>query len=355
MTRILVVGGTGFIGRFLVPQLLDAGHDVAVVQRPGAPASAPANARVLHADRRRLAESAAPLRDFAPDVVVDLILSSGRQARELMTVFRHCARRVVAITSMDVYRAVGVLHGLEDDPTLEPIPIREDSALRTKLETYPPAQIAALQQVFGWLDDEYDKIPVERAVLGDAELPATVLRLPMIYGPGDRLHRFWPMLKRMLDGRSSIVLPATLAAWRSPRGYVENVAAAIALAAVAPNAGGRAYNVGEAESFSELEWAHFIAEIVGWRGRFVVVPDESAPAHLRLPGNFRQHWTVDTSRIRGELGYAEPVPRTEAIRRTVEWERAHPPERPMTQFDYAAEDDAVRRLEAPSLEEQGHP
>ena len=34
-----------------------------------------------------------------------------------------------------------------------------------------------LQQVFGWLDDEYDKIPVEREILADNELPGTVLRL----------------------------------------------------------------------------------------------------------------------------------------------------------------------------------
>ena len=49
-----------------------------------------------------------------------------------------------------------------------------------------------LQQVFGWVDDAYDKIPVERAVLGNPALPGIVLRLPMVYGPGDRLHRFTP-------------------------------------------------------------------------------------------------------------------------------------------------------------------
>jgi len=34
-----------------------------------------------------------------------------------------------------------------------------------------------LQKLFGWMDDEYDKIPVERAILSDPELPGTVLRL----------------------------------------------------------------------------------------------------------------------------------------------------------------------------------
>jgi nucleoside-diphosphate-sugar epimerase len=339
--RIVVIGGTGFIGHFLVPQLLDAGHEVAIVHRAESSTPIPNAARVIHGDRRRLTESAAALRGFEPDVVIDLILSSGRQATELMAVFRGYADRVVAITSMDVYRATAVLHGLEGDGALEPVPLREDSPLRTKLQTYPPAQIKMLQQLFGWLDDEYDKIPVERAVLGDDTLPATVLRLPMIYGPGDPLHRFRPVLKRMDDQRPVIIFPDSVAQWRSPRGYVENIAAAIVLAAESTDAAGRIYNVGDTESFSELEWARLIAGVVGWRGELVVVPDESAPPHLRSPGNLRQHWVVDTTRIRSELGYAEPVAREDSIRRTVDWERANPPSVELTRFDYAAEDAAA--------------
>lgn len=339
--RLIVIGGTGFIGHFLVPQLLEAGHEVAVVHRPESTVPLPRGAHSIAADRRRLSDAAAALRTFAADVVVDLILSSGRQAAEMMEVFRGHAGRVVAVTSMDVYRAVAVLHGSEEGP-LEPLPLREESALRTKLRTYPPEQVRALQQLFDWLDEEYDKIPVERAVQGDAALPATILRLPMIYGPGDRLHRFFPYVKRMDDGRPTIVIPEDVADWRGPRGYVENVAAAIALAATSDRAAGRVYNVGEAESWSELEWARMIAVAVGWRGEFVRVPDEQAPPGLRIPGNLRQHWVVDTTRIRTELGYSELVPRDVAIRRTVEWERHHPPPIDPARFDYAAEDEVAR-------------
>jgi hypothetical protein len=55
---------------------------------------------------------------------------------------------------------------------------------------------------------------------------------------------------------------------------------------------------------------------------------------------------VDTTRIREELGYTEPVSRDEALRRTVAWERAHPPEEVDPQaFDYAAEDALLAELE----------
>jgi nucleoside-diphosphate-sugar epimerase len=332
--RILVIGGTGFIGRPLVRELGRLGHEVAVLTRRGAHSELPTE--TIAGERR-------DLNDLRPraDVVIDLILSSGAQARGLMDTFRGVAKRVVAASSMDVYRACGILHGSESGP-LEPVPLTEDSAMRTKLQTYPPESIQALQKIFHWLDDEYDKIPVERAILGDPNLPGTVLRLPMIYGPGDHLRRFHPVLKRIDDGRRRILLEEGWAGWRSPRGYVDNVAAAIALAAVSEQAGGRVYNVAEQPAFTELAWARKIAAATGWDGEFVVLPEDRMPAHLRQPGNSAQHWEADSSRIRRELGYREPVPLKEAIASTIEWERTNPVgEFNMHKFDYAAEDAAT--------------
>jgi nucleoside-diphosphate-sugar epimerase len=332
--KILVIGGTGFIGPHLVRELARMGHSVAVFHRGSTRADLPAES--ILGERRDLAA----LRPKA-DVVIDLILSSGAQAKSLMEAFRGVAGRVVAASSIDVYRACGVLHGSEEGP-LDPVPLTEESPLRTKLQTYPPEQVKMLQKFFGWLDDEYDKIPVECAILGDPELPGTVLRLPMIYGPGDRLGRFHPVLKRIDDGRRAILFEEGWAAWRSPRGYVGNVAAALALAAVSERAAGRVYNVAETPAFTELEWAGKIAAATGWDGEFITLPKDRAPAHLAPPGNSAQHWAADSTRIRRELEYREPTPVDEAIRRTIEWERANPPgEFNPHKFDYAAEDAAA--------------
>ena len=338
--RALLIGGTGFIGSFLTPELERRGARVAVLTRGRSGSTVPGRLTRIIGDRKRLRDSEPAIRAFAPDVVIDLVLSSGTQARELMIVLRGIAGRVVALSSMDVYRACGVLHRLEEGP-LEPVPLTERSALRTKLATYPPAQIAMLQQVFGWLDDEYDKIPVERAILEDGELPATILRLPMIYGPGDLLHRFFPLVRRMDDGRRAILMSAAQAAWRSPRGFVGNVAAGIALAAMSNKAVGGVYNVAEEPSYSELEWAARVAAAAGWNGAFIILPSDQLPQHLRLPGNFGQHWSVDSSLIRSELGYAEPVEVDAAIEQTVAWERANPPVSPLAPIDYEAEDAAI--------------
>lgn len=338
--RVLLIGGTGFIGSFLTPELQRLGAEVAVLTRGQSPNAIPGGLTHITGDRKRLRESEPAIRAFAPDIVVDLVLASGAQAQDLMAVMRGIATRVVALSSMDVYRACGILHKLEEGP-LEPVPLTERSALRTRLSTYPPAQIAFLQQVFGWLDDDYDKIPVERAILGDADLPGTVLRLPMVYGPGDPLHRLWPLVRRMDDGRPAILMSAPMAAWRSPRGYVENVAVAIALAATSDKAAGRVYNVAEPVAYSELEWGRRVAAATGWRGEFVILPPDQMPVHLRMPANFDQHWTADSTRIRAELGYAERVDVDSAIRTTIPWERANPPAIPFAPIDYDAEDAAL--------------
>src|SRR5262249_12561091 len=180
----------------------------------------------------------------------------------------------------------------------------------------------------------------------DKEVPGTVVRLPMVYGPGDYAHRFYPFLRRMGDARRHILFADDVAAMRTPRGYVENVAAGIALAAMSERAAGKIYNVGETESFSELEWARKIASAAGWQGEFVVLPHDKAPPHLHWPGNTAQHLVVSSEKIRRELGYQEPIARDEAIRRTIAWERGHPPETAGASFDYQAEDVALSEMKA---------
>ena len=341
--KILLIGGTGFIGRFVVGQLQESGHQVTVFHR--GKTAAPQGAEEIFGDRQFLQDHQPEFRRQHFDVVVDFVLSSGRQAQQLMDTFRGIAGRIVGLSSMDVYRAWGVFYNTEQCG-LQELPLTEDSELRTSRVTYPPDVLKKAQTMYGWLDDEYDKVPVEQAILGDAKLPGTILRLPMIYGPGDPLHRFHPVLKRIDDGRKQIIFADDVAPLRTPRGYVEDVAAAIVLAATSPQAAGRIYNVCEAESFGELEWARKIAAAVQWQGEFVVLPHDRTPKHLLWPGNTEQHVVAASERIRKELGYRELLPREESIRRTIAWERANPPAAPLTQFDYDAEDEALAQFKA---------
>ena len=243
--RILLIGGNGFIGRFVIAALQQQGHELAILHR--GTTAAPSGVNEIRGDRHQLNASAQELKLFAPDVVIDLIISSGPQAEELMNIFRGATRRVVMLSSIDVYRAIAVSQGTESGP-LQELPLTEESELRCSPHPYPRESMQTMRKIFPWVTDDYDKVPAERTVMNDRELPGTVLRLPMVYGPGDRLHRFCPVVKRIVDGRPHIIFSEALAAWRSPRGYVENVATAIALAATEDRAARRIYNVCEEPS-----------------------------------------------------------------------------------------------------------
>ena len=341
--RILLIGGNGFIGSPLVRELRESGHTLAIFHR-SADARWDDDVVRIRGDRNRLSDCRKQIEQFSPDTIIDLILSSGAQAQQLMEVCRGFARRVLAISSMDVYRAWGVVQGSEPGP-LEPLPITEDSPVRTNRVTYPSETIQMLRGIFSWFDEHYDKIAVEQIILKDLAISGTVLRLPMVYGPGDPLHRFFPLLKRIADGRSSILLADDLAAWRCPRGYVENVAHAIALAATSDQAAGRVYNVCDEPTLTELAWQEKIARQLHWTGKFVVLPRERTPSHLLQPGNASQHVVVSSERIRSEMHYKERVGIEEAIQRTATWEQQNPPRtiNPQ-QFDYEAEDAALNHL-----------
>jgi nucleoside-diphosphate-sugar epimerase len=330
--RIIVIGGTGFISGAVVRQLYKRGHELLLFHRKRS-TSFPEGT----AERDRLPEFRSDFAQFKPDLVLDTILSSARHAEALLSTFSGIAKRVVALSSMDTYRALGVVNRTESGPP-DPMALAEDSPLRTR-PPYPSARIQMLKSVFQWVDDEYDKVPVERLVMSDSNFTSTILRLPMVYGPGDPLHRLFPILKRIADGRQTIILDQAVGQWRGPRGYVENVAAATVAAVESAKAEGRIYNVAEPVAFTEYEWTKKICEIAGWNGKITILPSDQLPPHLRFPGNAQQHAIADTTRIRRELGYTEIVSIDEAILRTVEWERANPPAQiDPTQYDYAAED-----------------
>jgi nucleoside-diphosphate-sugar epimerase len=197
--RFLLIGGNGFIGSPLMNELRGSGHEIAVLHRRVAAQPNGAGLVRILGDRSHLFDCRNQIRGFSPDVIIDLILNSGEQARQLMNVARGLTRRVIAISSMDVYRAWGVLQGVEPGP-LEPLPLTEDSRLRNVRTLYPSETVKMMQSIFTWLREPYDKIAVEEEIMSNSKIPATVLRLPMVYGPGDPLHRLFPLLKRFMGG-----------------------------------------------------------------------------------------------------------------------------------------------------------
>jgi nucleoside-diphosphate-sugar epimerase len=335
--RVLVIGGTNFIGPHVVTALHRQGHEVTVYHRGLHEPDLPTAVRHIHSPRASIPVLHFPssLSDPAPDVVLHMFPVGEDDAHAAVARFVGVARRMVALSSGDVYRAYGRLLGTEPGPP-EPIPIDENAPLRETLFPYRQSASGPADWTY-----HYEKILAERALLA-SRLPATVLRLPAVYGPGDPYRRLRPFIKRMDDRRTTIVLEETQASWRWTHGYVEDVAQAIVLAVADERAAGRVYNIGEAKVPTMAERVREIGQAAGWKGTVVPLRSERLPAHLRTPYQPRQDLVVDTRRVRSELGFGESVSSEEGLRRTIEWERAHPPETgDPGPAEYAAEDAAL--------------
>ncbi len=336
--RVLVLGGTRFIGPPAVHRLVAKGCNVTVFHRGQHSAALPDSVQHLHGDLDALPDFAETFRKLAPDVVLHMRAMTQQEGEVFVKTFAGIARRTVVVSSVDVYRARDRFCRAHLGP-LDQTPLTEGSPLRDHL--FPYAVPKPAPDTFA---TTYDKILVERAVTHDPALPATILRLPMVYGQGDYQHRFFVYLKRMDDRCPYILLPDDIAHWRAPRGYVEDIGEAIALCVTEERAAGRIYHVGDQPSVTEAECVERIARTVGWKGEIVPLPNPALPSYLQHNYDADQDWSLDASRIRQELGYTEPTPPDVAMQRTLDWERANPPENVDTaEFDYEAETAAVRR------------
>jgi len=300
--RVLVIGGTGFISGAAATRLAAEGHDLACFHRGERAGELPRGATRILGDRGEIERHAEALRAWNPDVVVDCVAFREADARALVETFRGVARRLVVLSSVDVYRAYGRFTRAEPGPP-DPTPLDEDAPLRAS--RFPRRRWATPDDVM-W---DYEKILVERAVSRDPDLPCVVLRLPMVYGKGDHARRRVASYLDRMRARQSIELDAALAAWRWTRCFVDDVAEAIALAAARATES-RVYNVGEPFALTELEWARAIGRAAAWEGDVVT-------RAIGLEDDYGHDLVLDTSRIQRELGWTARTPLHEALARTI--------------------------------------
>ena len=248
----------------------------------------PSDIRHVHDARAGIPvlEFSRELLDPRPDLVIHMIAMGETDARAAQEFFQSHARRILVASSGDVYLAYGRFIGSEPG-TPVPMPLQEKSPLRTVLHPYKAKAVSP-----GALEAFYDKILVERVIMGSEKIGGTVLRLPKIYGPEENANF------------ATVHMFRNHPQWRWTHGYVEDVGAAIALAAIEERAEGSIYNIGE-------EYTPTIEE------RLRDLPSSDLPVDENAAFNFEQDIAYDTSKIRSHLGYRERVEYREGIRRTI--------------------------------------
>lgn len=333
--RVIILGGTRFIGWTIVNELVRAGHGVLVVHRGNTePDDLPPDVEHVHLDRSQpgaLAEARPRFEGFQPDALVDCMAFGARDSDETLAAFPDTdALRLAVLSSMDTYRAYGGLHAGEQT---DPLPVDETSPVR-------PERFPYRGQIPGM--DDYEKLDVEERWLARG---ATVFRLPMTYGPRDAQRREEFVLRRVRAGRKQI--PVGAANGLLTHGFVDDIARGVRLALESDPSTieGEVFNLGERRTPPVGLRARWILDAAGATDvELVRVPDDALPPDLGITGAVPQHLLVDSSKARRVLGWDEGD-QLEAVRTSVEWHLAHPPDpgQAAGATDFTADDEAIAR------------
>lgn len=303
--RVVVVGGTKFVGPAAVTQLAAAGHEVAVAHSGAHEHTAVESVEHLHGDRGSLLGVGGAIEGWRPEVLVDTFAGGAttQKAQQLGECAARTGARVVAISSMDVYQH-GVDSGVANGDGLlamavDPIPLREDA--RRRVGPYPGGSPA------------HDNVAMEDA-LERAGCPAFVLRPGAIYGPHPST-REWTLVRRIALGDGHLPLPDG-GVQVFHRVALDRLAGAILAAAEQPTNGLQVCNVVDPVDWDYSGLARRIGEILDWDWE----PQKVAFEATDHPWQTGHPVLGSDRRLRETLGVGADQPDPDdALRETIEW------------------------------------
>ncbi|WP_254762059.1 NAD-dependent epimerase/dehydratase family protein [Natrinema marinum] len=299
MDNALVIGGTRFIGRHLVDELLAHDYDVTLFTRGNRENPFADDDRVDHVEGDRTndtaIESAAMTVD--PDAVFDCVAYYPKDVRAATRIFADCEAYV--------YVSSGAAYGREE------IPKREGE---TPLESCTPEQATDDSfETYGNRKAEGDRAVVAAAAEG---VRAMTVRPPIVYGPHDYTERLDWWIDRV-NRFDRVVVPGDGTNLRH-RVYVEDVASALRIVAER-GAASEAYNVGDRRLVTLEELVDLIADSLETTVEIVHAgPRELAAGDLALEDYplYRTYPHVLSTAKLAALGW-ESTPLAEAMDRTV--------------------------------------
>jgi 2'-hydroxyisoflavone reductase len=246
--KVLVIGGTLYIGRLLVDELVKGGHDVAVLHRKP---KHDLGKRVenLMADRNDADSMREALAGRRFEVVFDNAYDweRGTTAAQVEATIRACGDRLTRYVFMSSVAAYGDgLNHKESDPLAPDYHI--DPYVRHKATT-------------------------ERLLFrmhAQSGFPVVTFRPPYIYGGNNPFYReqfFWD---RMRAGRP-IIIPGD--GYRLMQfAYVTDLVQALTRAMVEPKAVGEAFNIGDPKPVTQAELVEKLAKAANLEATLVRVP-----------------------------------------------------------------------------------
>jgi nucleoside-diphosphate-sugar epimerase len=250
--RSLVLGGSTFVGRRLVRQLVERGDEVAVLNRGRTPSELPLDVRRLTADRTDAASMRAALDgtewDAAYDVSGFVMVAGGSPIGELLELFDGRTGSYVFVSSIMAYEPTALMPWTEDLPVTDDPPTTYGG-----FKAYAEAEIRSRFSATGF--------------------PASIARPAAIYGPDNNIHDMETAMFLRLRRGLPILLPHGGLVTVS-YGHVDDLCAQlIAMADNPATVAGEVVNT-TGQAVTTAGYVAALADIVGAPADVRLVPDD---------------------------------------------------------------------------------
>lgn len=293
--KVLVIGGTGYIGSHTVEELVRRGHEVSVFARGITPVELSDGAQLIKGDRHN-PQDLNHLRSLRFEAVIDINAYTREETQAVINAFDGSLSRFVHLSTVSVYHLTSRMPIVEDD----------------QLVTDPAFSYG------------YNKAECERALRwANAKngFPFVSIRPPAVFGPRDDKSRENYYIKRLVAGDPVIVPDSGATPLFSI--YVKDLAGTLVDVLTAERAAGSAFHTAQYEQVSINDHIVNIASLAGVEADTIHIP---SPLLERLGFSLHQfpYYTgdklviCDTEAARSRLGFT-PTPYLRALEETVEY------------------------------------
>jgi nucleoside-diphosphate-sugar epimerase len=317
MARVVVTGGSGFVGRHLVQRLLREGHDVTAFDtgRPGIDKQPlPEGAGHVAGDIRDEAALARAIRPGV-DVVYHLAALVGVQyylqrpldvidvnfngTANLLKLAARSDVKVVFASSSEVFGKNPAVPWAEDDD-------RVAGGTSTSRWCYSCSKALAEHLTFAYIHHH--------------GLRASIIRYFNLYGPSQR-PAF--LISRSIHRALRGIPPVVYDGGHQTRSFtfIDDAVEATTAIGASEKSDGEAFNVGSTQEVTIREVVELIADLAG-----LEQPTDHLDTNAHYGNSYQdlQKRIPDTSKIHGILGWQATTDLVDGLRQTVEWARRHP-------------------------------
>lgn len=310
---VLVTGGTGLLGSWLVERLVRSGADVVCVMRDWVPQSELVRSGNLER-----------VKTVRGDVREQALVERALGEYEIDTVFHLAAQTIVPISTRNPVSTfesnVGgtwtLLEACRRSPTVRQILVASSDKAYGEGDRLPYVEDTPLRGRHPYDVSKSCADLVAQSYALTYELPVAIARCGNLYGGGDlNWNRLVPgTIRSVLRGKAPIVRSDGL--YVRDYFYVEDGVAAYLLLAekLAANRAlvGRAFNFSNETPLNVLD---LVARLLG------LMRSDLQPVVLNQAAHEIRNQALDAGRARKELGWNPLFPLEEGLRRTIDWYR----------------------------------